>query len=86
MLNARSYFPVVSGSTIDLTGLGVTIPGDVSQNYTISVTSDNAGTPPGFQVQAAPKALQAAQDAKCGTLVLTSVGGKTASGGGSRCW
>lgn len=86
MLNARSYYPVASGTTTDLSGLGMTVPGDVSANYTIAVTSDNAATPPSFQVRATPNAAQAANDSKCGTLVLTNVGGKTASGGGSQCW
>ena len=84
MLNARSY---LSASTAaNFTSLGMTIPADVSSNYTITVVADNAATPPSFYVEAVPSTKQAANDSQCGTLRLTNTGTKTASGGGATCW
>lgn len=84
MLNARSYFPVASGSTTTLTGLVSAVPGDVSGNYTIEVTSDNAAHPPTWQVKATPVGPQATNDARCGILTLKNTGEKLA--GASDCW
>jgi type IV pilus assembly protein PilE len=86
MLNARSYYPAASGSATDLSPLGVVVSSEVSTNYTVTVVSDNAATPPNFYVEAVPKAAQASNDSKCGTLRLTNTAAKTASGGGTDCW
>jgi type IV pilus assembly protein PilE len=84
MLNARSY---VSASTAaEFTTLGLNVPADVSNSYTISVVADNTTAPPSFYVEAAPKTAQAANDSSCGTLRLTNTGTKTATGGGATCW
>ena len=87
MLNSRAYFPAAGGSTTTLTGLVPVTPSDVSDNYTITVTSSNAaGAPPTWSIAAAPKNAQATNDAKCGTLTLTSTGAKTVSGTATDCW
>lgn len=86
MLNARSYYPPVSGSSEDLSPLGVTLTNDVATNYTVTVVSNNAATPPSFYVEAVPKGSQASNDSRCGTLRLTNTSAKTASGGGTDCW
>jgi type IV pilus assembly protein PilE len=86
MLNARSYHPTVSGSSTDLSPLGVVVSSEVSANYTVTVVSDNAATPPNFYVEAVPNVRQASNDSRCGTLRLTSTAAKTASGGGADCW
>jgi len=80
-LDARQY-------AADTTTLGVSIPPEVSPNYTIATTADNTTTPPSFTVTATPIATQLANDTNCGTLSLTSAGVKSASGAGgvSACW
>lgn len=86
MLNARTYFPAVTGSTTTLTGLVSAVPADVSGNYTITVTSDNGAAPPTWRVDADPTGMQATNDARCGKLTLTNTGLKTAAGTGTDCW
>ena len=86
MQNARSYYPAVTGSTTNLSGLVSVIPAEVSGNYNITVTSDNGAAPPTWQVVAAPTGMQQTNDARCGTLTLTNTGLKTASGPGTDCW
>jgi len=79
MLNSRSF-------TSTFADLKVNVPPEVSNNYTLSVTADNAATPPTYYVEAVPAGGQAANDSRCGTLRLTNTGTKTASGGGTDCW
>lgn len=90
MLNARSYFPAGGGDNSSASqisaALGVTIPAEVQANYTITVTSDNVGTPPVHSVKAAPKSPQNVNDSACGTLTLNSTGAKGQSGGAATCW
>jgi type IV pilus assembly protein PilE len=85
-LNARTFYPAAGGAASDLSPLGVTVPGDVTTNYDVTVVSDNAATPPNFYVEAVPRTGQAKADSGCGTLRLTNTGVKTASGGASNCW
>ena len=79
-LDARQY-------AADIATLGVSIPDEASNNYTLA-TANNAGPPPTFTVTATPKGNQLATDTKCGTLTLTSAGVKSVSGSGgvSNCW
>jgi type IV pilus assembly protein PilE len=88
ILNARTYYPAVTGSVTDVAAiqgaLGVNIPPDVTRNYDQTDTSDN-GAPPSNLVRAAPRGNQANYDAACGTLTLRSTGAREASGGGA-CW
>lgn len=91
MLNARSYYPGPTDLTNPETAtsfpkLGVSVSPEVGNSYSITIGSDNAGTPPTFYIEAVPKPAQAAADSKCGTLRLKSTGEKTASGGGTDCW
>ena len=79
VLNARSF-------ATDLVTLKVAVPADVESNYTITVSADNAGTPPTYYVEAAPKPPQSVNDSRCGTLRLTNTGVKTATGGAADCW
>lgn len=68
--------------TNDLDDLGVQAPPEVDDNYTIAITL----VAPGYTITATPKGAQLAADVDCGVLTLTSVGAKSASGGGARCW
>jgi type IV pilus assembly protein PilE len=88
MLNARSYFAVATGATPEWTAASMSVPAEVSANYTLTVASNNAATPPSYTVTAAPQAGQASKDAKCGTLTLTNTGAKGVSGTStvSECW
>jgi type IV pilus assembly protein PilE len=88
MLNARSYFSVATGATSEWTAASMTVPTDVSANYTLTVTASNTATPPTYTVTAAPLPAQASKDGKCGTLTLTNTGVKGISGTSSvsECW
>lgn len=65
--------------------LGASVPQEVSKNFTVTTTADNAATPPTYSISAAPKAGQAADD-DCGTLTLNSLGTKGHAAGATRCW
>lgn len=70
-----------------LVAIGMTVPSEVSGNYTVSVADDDASsTVPGYVITATPIGGQLRDDAECGTLTLNHLGAKTASGAGSRCW
>lgn len=71
--------------------LAVTIPNNVSQNYTVTTVSPSAraGAPsPSYDVNAQPTGSQATRDAACGTLTIDETGTKSISGSGSlsTCW
>jgi type IV pilus assembly protein PilE len=85
MLNARSYFGVAAGTAAQWTAVGITIPAEVDNFYTVTATT-SAGPPPGFSIIATPKTAQASADSGCGTLTLTSTGTKSASGTSTSCW
>jgi type IV pilus assembly protein PilE len=87
MLNARSFFTIADGTEAQWTAAMLTIPAEVFDNYTVTVTPA-AGPPPSFTITAAPKSPHSTRDAKCGTLTLTNTGAKTASGssGAAECW
>lgn len=63
-------------------GLGLTIPANVANHYSLSITTDNS-PPPSFTLTAVPQGAQAAE--RCGSLTITSSGVKTVSGTGN-CW
>lgn len=90
MLNARSYFAVATGTAAEWTAVSITVPSEVSKNYTVTVTSDNTGTPPTYTVSATPTpgGAQAARDTKCAALTLNQRGtkGQTGTGSISDCW
>ncbi len=80
LVDARQYAP-------DLATLSMSVPGNVSGSYNVTVTGVTA-TPPGYTVQAVPVGTQATNDAACGTLTLGSNGAKAATGsaGNASCW
>lgn len=81
MLNARQY-------ATTLAALGVTVPEDVSRNYTITEPIPVAATPPGYTITAAPIGGQATNDTKCGSVSIDQAGTKSVSGTGTvtECW
>jgi type IV pilus assembly protein PilE len=81
MLNSRGYVGTVAA-------LNATIPQEVSDSYTITITHNNADTPPTYTLKAEPKAAQLASDAKCSTLTYTQaqVKGVTGTGTVAECW
>ncbi len=82
-LDNRSY-AIDSGSTSAIEDtLGMAIPDEVADNYTLTVT-DPAGSVQ-YLISAAPKGAQASSDSACGTLTLNNQGAKT-DAGGDRCW
>jgi type IV pilus assembly protein PilE len=88
MLNSRSYFAVATGATAEWTAVNITVPSDVGSNYTVTVTANNAATPPSYTISAAPQNRQATYDGSiCGTLTYNQAGVKTASAGAvANCW
>ncbi len=81
-LDARQYT-----NQLSLLG-GATIPSEVSNNYQVTVTADNAAAPPVYSVTAAPTGIQLARDTQCGTLTIDQTSLKTISGTGTagKCW
>ncbi len=71
-LDARDYPNDIGTGTNDI---DVTIPGDVSKNYSIDFTSDNTATPPTYEITATPKA--GTRQAGTSTLELDSAGQTT---------
>ena len=88
MLNARSYFSVAAGTAVQWTAASMTVPAEVSANYTVTVAADNTATPPTYTVTATPQTAQASNDTKCGTLTLTDTGvkGRTGTSTVLECW
>jgi type IV pilus assembly protein PilE len=87
ILNTRCYFNYPTDTTC--TPPSVTVPGEVSSNYTITISATNAaGAPPTYTVSAQPIGSQLTNDTKCGTLTLTNTGTKGISGTDSvtNCW
>jgi len=66
LLDARAY-----ADDVGSTGLGLTIPNRVAQNYAITIIL-SAGPPPGYVITATPGGNQATD----GVLTLTSAGDK----------
>ncbi len=81
MLNARQY-------ATTLASLGVTVPADVSRNYTITEPITVTATPPGYTITAVPIGGQATNDTKCGSISIDQAGTKGISGTGTvtECW
>jgi type IV pilus assembly protein PilE len=89
MLNARSYFQAATGVSTEWDAVSMTVPKEVSDNYTVTVTANNASTPPAYTVTAAPIGSQLARDGKCASLTYNQAGTKARSGTApsvSDCW
>ena len=88
MLNARSYFAVADGTAAQWSLVSTPVPGEVSNNYTVTLVSLNTSTPPTYTVTATPKASQASRDSKCNALTLTNTGIKGITGTATvpECW
>lgn len=88
MLNARTYFAVAAGTPAEWLAVSITVPTEVSKNYTVTVTANNLATPPTYTVSATPGGAQATRDTKCAILTLGQGGakGKTGTGSVSDCW
>ena len=87
LLNTRCYFSYPTDASC--TPPNVTVPAEVSANYTVTIAASNAaGTPPTYTITATPSGRQATNDARCGTLSLTNTGtkGATGSSGPTECW
>jgi type IV pilus assembly protein PilE len=88
LLNTRCYFSYPTDTTCTPPS-NITVPDEVSTNYSVTITASNtAGSPPTYTITATPSGSQATRDAKCGTLTLSNTGTKGASGssGGPACW
>jgi type IV pilus assembly protein PilE len=88
MLNSRSYFSIATGVPSEWSAVNMTVPSEVSGNYTITVNANNASTPPSYTITAAPQGKQATNDASCGNLTYTNTGSKGITGTGTvaNCW
>jgi len=88
MLNSRGYFAIATGATSEWSAVNITVPAEVSNVYKITVTINNAATPPTYTIAAVPLGTQLTNDTQCGTLSYNQAGTKNASGSGgvSNCW
>lgn len=86
MLDARAYVDAPDAASL-LANLGMTVPSNVSPNYTIT-TATVAGPPPSYIVTAVPIGKQLTDDTECGTLTLDGAMNKTEGGSGTvaTCW
>jgi type IV pilus assembly protein PilE len=75
-LNSNTYFAAANEAQW-ASNANMGIPADVVDHYTITVTADNAATPPTFTVTAVPKASQ--PDGECGSLTYDQAGTKGVS-------
>jgi len=75
MLDRRAYVAAANNAAITATPGLLAPPVNVSDFYELSITVNNAATPPSFQITATPKA--ASFQAGDGNLVLNSDGTKT---------
>lgn len=80
-LDARQY-----ATTMAI--LGATVPAEVSKNYSVTLTANNAATPPTYTVTATPTGAQLANDTNCLNLTVDQTGTKGISGPGplTSCW
>lgn len=81
MLDARQY-------AATLAALSMSTPSEVSANYTITVTADNAAAPPTYTITATPTGTQLSRDTKCGAVTISQAGTKGENGTGTvaDCW
>lgn len=85
LLDTKSYFCTAPNTCADT--LVLTLPDDVTGNYTVTVAAPATTALPTFAITATPAGNQAVADAGCGTLTLDHTGLKTASAGTeSKCW
>jgi len=84
LLDARSY--ATSMSALGYTSSNT--PTEVSKNYDVSISANNAAKPPTFTITAAPKGAQLSRDTSCGSVSIDQAGTKAISGTGSvtSCW
>jgi len=82
MLDARQY-----ATTLAILGIS-SVPAEVSGNYTVTVTANNAATPPTYLITATPTGTQATRDTKCGAVTIDQAGtkGKGGTGTVADCW
>lgn len=82
LLYARAYATSAADAAMP------TPPDDVVGFYTVTVSANNAATPPSFTVTATPVGSQASNDSRCGTLSLNQAGVRTRSGSAALkdCW
>nr|WP_019449177.1 type IV pilin protein [Cupriavidus sp. BIS7] len=80
-LDARQY-------ATSMTILGASAPAAVSQHYNVTLTANNAATPPTYTVTATPFGTQLAGDTQCQNLTVDQTGTKGISGPGplTNCW
>jgi type IV pilus assembly protein PilE len=69
------------GYAATLTAVGVAVPGNVDNGYTLSMPTPTTA-PPAFTLTLTPKSSQAGE--RCGTLSIDAAGSKTAAVAG--CW
>ena len=82
LLDARAYATTTASPPMPV------LPDDVSGHYTVTVSANNAATPPSFLITATPAGTQASRDTRCATLTLNQAGTRTESGTGTvaDCW
>ena len=86
LLNSRSYFLVGGSSGNTWATFSITVPREVSDNYTVEVSTDTAVTVPNYTITATPNATQLSRDGDCGTLTLNQLGVKDSTNHKSSCW
>lgn len=87
LLDARRYFCTDTGGCTNVLGASTTppftVPTDVSNNYTITVSAPDTTTAPTYTITATPIGNQLSRDTQCNTLTFDQAGTK---GPVASCW
>ena len=89
ILDARQYAGVAGdpGDATGLVTLNITVPSEVSRNYTVTIGAVTLA-PPAYKVTATPTGTQLTKDTACRNLTINQAGQKGISGTGTvaGCW
>ena len=75
MLDQRQYTAAANHTALQNAPINASVPNDVSRFYSVTVTVNNAATPPSYTITATPTGTQVAD----GSMTLTSTGARTPS-------
>lgn len=75
MLDQRQYSAAATNAALQSAPINAAPPADVSRHYNVTVTVDNAATPPSYTITATPIGAQVGD----GAMTLTSTGARTPS-------
>lgn len=79
-IDNRGFLTCAAPMTNATCALNLAVPANISPYYTVSVTANNAATPPSFSASAVPVSGSLQAQDSAGTLGIDSFGNKTPAG------